>query len=343
MRRNILRFVVLCVSIIFSLGIAELVVSFLKLAPAFHAINLFQIEGRAEIYQLSPNPKLIYVPAPNAGGRNSYGHRGKNYSFGKSNKIRIVFMGDSVVEGLEIVSPEERFTEILNDKLGEEFEVINLGVPGYNFVQELEYLKTVGLKFEPDYVFWGVCYNDMWIRSLELNKLSEKLQAISRNAFYEKFYKTKSYFERIMFRSSLYRYVKYSFSKSTRLRFMDLFVNALTLEEEVLKNLVQECDLLSRNKFRQAFYLLPINEGSLSAGEKTLLKKFKALIKNKGFLSIDLNEYFDALYGRQFKNNLLADGCHLNANGHRLVAEAIYNFMKDNANFQDYGDMRNNQ
>jgi hypothetical protein len=40
------------------------------------------------------------------------------------------------------------------------FEVFNMGVQGYNSIQELEFLKYKGLKYKPDLVILYYCFND---------------------------------------------------------------------------------------------------------------------------------------------------------------------------------------
>lgn len=116
-------------SILIGLAITELLTFFFLPAPLFRKINVTTL-GRE--YMLSPNKTLIYEPKPGGGEFNKYGYRGKEFAYERNKKKRIVFIGDSVVEGIG-VKPHERFTELLNNKLGNGFEVINLGVSGYSF------------------------------------------------------------------------------------------------------------------------------------------------------------------------------------------------------------------
>ena len=74
---------------------------------------------------------------------------------------RIITLGDSFTYGL-YVNTEENFSEILEDKLNlklkckdiPKFEVINLGVAGYDLSYAIERFRKRGNKYNPDLVIW---------------------------------------------------------------------------------------------------------------------------------------------------------------------------------------------
>lgn len=80
---------------------------------------------------------------------------------------RIITLGDSVTYGL-YVDTEKNWTELLEDKLNSElkcdnvskFEIINLGVQGYDNQYSFERFKKRGLKYDADMVIWMQV--DMW-------------------------------------------------------------------------------------------------------------------------------------------------------------------------------------
>ncbi|MCX6709358.1 MAG: SGNH/GDSL hydrolase family protein, partial [Candidatus Woesearchaeota archaeon] len=123
---------------------------------------------------LSDNPILIYEIMPNTRVQvygywvkfnrttietvNSDGFRGRDYSIEKPKGVyRIIVLGDSFTEGFG-VNDNETFSYCLEQMLnslnisGKRFEVLNLGVGGYNTLQEVEQLKVKGLKYNPDLV-----------------------------------------------------------------------------------------------------------------------------------------------------------------------------------------------
>jgi len=98
---------------------------------------------------------------------NSLGFRDpRDYPLAKqSNTFRIVFLGDSVTFGHGSVY-EHTYPYLLEQELkgwrpDVDWQVWNLGVPGYNTSQELEHLREIGPVFSPDLVIVGFFENDL--------------------------------------------------------------------------------------------------------------------------------------------------------------------------------------
>lgn len=89
----------------------------------------------------------------------------KEYSINKpQNTYRIIALGDSYTYGM-FVNTGENWTELLETSLREKciksnFEVINLGMAGYDIQYSLERFKIRGLKYDPDLVIWLLQNND---------------------------------------------------------------------------------------------------------------------------------------------------------------------------------------
>lgn len=107
------------------------------------------------------------------------------YAPQKSQKTyRIITLGDSFTFG-DHVSTMDNWTEKLEDLLNTEkicpnfdkYEVINLGVCGYDIQYEVERYKLRGQKYNPNLVIWMLINNDFE----EINELSMPLQ----NKYYE--------------------------------------------------------------------------------------------------------------------------------------------------------------
>jgi lysophospholipase L1-like esterase len=141
--------------------------------------------------QVVPDERICYRLAADVdgffdmGGRrvrfqtNSAGFRGPEWSREKPpGTVRIVGIGDSVMMGWGVEESEcylSRLIAELNrdhdrDRAGADggggggaevrYEGINLAVGGYNTVQEVATLRTVGLAFQPDIVILGLVTND---------------------------------------------------------------------------------------------------------------------------------------------------------------------------------------
>jgi len=74
---------------------------------------------------------------------------------------RIVVLGDSVTWGWG-VDNGERYTDLLEARLGPGVEVINLAVPGYGTDQHYWNLERNGWSYEPDLVLYCVVMNDLF-------------------------------------------------------------------------------------------------------------------------------------------------------------------------------------
>lgn len=99
------------------------------------------------------------------------------------NVFRILTIGDSYTFGW-VVNTEENYPERLEDLLNNDiscanvkkFEVINLGVGGYDIQYSLERLKKRGIKYKPDLVLW-LLKND------DFSQLREVEETIARQEY----------------------------------------------------------------------------------------------------------------------------------------------------------------
>ncbi len=76
---------------------------------------------------------------------------------------RLLFLGDSIVFGYG-VDEKDAVPSRLGDLLRETHvrtQVINAGVPAYGIDEELRYLEREGIRYRPDWVILGTCWNDI--------------------------------------------------------------------------------------------------------------------------------------------------------------------------------------
>lgn len=116
-------------------------------------------------------------------------HDRNNYEIIKKNKVfRIITLGDSFTFGMN-VSTYQNWTEQLEDKLNnnctnnkwQTFEVINLGVSGYDTKYSLARYLSKGKKYDPDLVIWMIFDPE---RNEELaGKYREEYLGITNNEF----------------------------------------------------------------------------------------------------------------------------------------------------------------
>jgi hypothetical protein len=137
-------------------------------------------EIQQECNVLSDNPKLLYELKPGCGQVNSVGIRdGREYTIEKS-KFRIEIIGDSIAYARG-VPPPQTFARQLERQINADatlapVEVINLGVEGYSTVQEVETLRTKGLRYQPDLVIVQYFLNDETIYTTIFDMLLQDLR-----------------------------------------------------------------------------------------------------------------------------------------------------------------------
>jgi len=86
---------------------------------------------------------------------NSEGFRGDEIT--KTNKSKIVIIGDSIAFGYNIIY-KKSFVNVLRKKLPD-YQIINLAVPGYSAIQELQILKKAK-EYNPVLIVWQYALND---------------------------------------------------------------------------------------------------------------------------------------------------------------------------------------
>jgi hypothetical protein len=124
----------------------------------------------------------------------------REYSVDKTpGTFRILVLGDSVTFGHGSLY-EHTYPRLLEERLRQwrptvQWEVWNLGVPGYNTSQELAYLQEVGPQFHPDLVIVGFYPNDFTANvlvrppSLARRAVSAAQRAVQQHLYSYEFYK----------------------------------------------------------------------------------------------------------------------------------------------------------
>jgi len=144
--QNILLLVVTLIILLTSLEISSR--TFFPQTTNFYQYDsdyLFSYRPGAEYMYVRPdiNVKSVF---------NSEGLRDNERDYyKKSNKPRILFLGDSMVAGLE-VKLNDTFVKLIETKLRGKFEVLSAGVSGWSTEQQLLFLEKKGLEYKPDVV-----------------------------------------------------------------------------------------------------------------------------------------------------------------------------------------------
>lgn len=158
-------------AVLLTLGVLEMAVRVAGVGGASRA------PGRRAVLAPAEHPDLEYAPEPGASGIvdrvpvsiNSYGFRDREFALEKPEGTRrIVVLGDSIAfgNGLRLEETFPKQLEALLEREQPPTQVLNLGVGGYDVVEEVAFLQHVGLAFAPDLVVVGLCINDVGIQSV---------------------------------------------------------------------------------------------------------------------------------------------------------------------------------
>lgn len=308
--------VTILLGLILGLITTELVLKLIMPGKMFYRINISSTDGN---YVLTENPRLIYVPVPNTGDFNSYGHRGRSFPFEKNGRRRIVLMGDSVVEGLG-VEVGQRFSDVLDRLLNEQYEMVNLGVCGYSFLQEFEYFKLLGEKFSPDYALWFITYNDMRLASGEVYAFNYYLKTAPNSAFHEAYYKTRIGLNKLLMSCYTYNLLRYAYAtQSEKIFNNDEEKISLDDADDLLRQL--NIEALARH-FKLIFILLPSNT-HLYESE---INDLRNLMAKNNSPCLDLRESLKTCSGSESVEKYFLEGdfCHFSVEGNRVFAEILY-------------------
>ena len=225
-----------------------------------------------------------------------------NYSLEKdANTFRIITLGDSYTFGHN-VDTEKNYSEalevILNNRLVcdqyTHFDVINLGVNGYDIEYPVERFISRGLKYNPDLVVW-------LINEWNFDRINEYMIPVEEN------YKSQGVPD---FNPSIGGY------EAAIKAFADI---RSTYGEKFILNYQKKPLQRLSSAFKGKLLLISINKfaPNIQAEIEDFLKlhpdSFSYVLLSKGSLSNDQR---------------LLDG-HPNEKGHKIIAEALYNYLKN--------------
>ncbi len=160
-------FLIVSASLFFFFLLGEGLIRCLERKFLFYDIEMTRYAN--EFKQDAKNPGIGHVHRPRARAIlmgvpvqiNADGFRDDDYSVGRSQKYRIIFLGDSLTFGWG-VRREDSFEHLLEKALSERYptEIINFGTGNYNTEQEVNLFIERGLKYQPNKVVLFYFIND---------------------------------------------------------------------------------------------------------------------------------------------------------------------------------------
>ena len=257
---------------------------------------------------------------------NSLGLRGDEVSDVK-NKMRVVALGNSCTFGWGIPDGQT-FCDRLQDMLGESFNVINAGIPGYSTYQGMKFLQSDILKLHPDVLLVLFSWNDHWVAASGIADKDQKFPPqfiISVQNLLAQFHS--------------YRLLKKALLSSVEKNPDSLFDRSLPVYRVGLAdfraNLGAICDTASAHGARPILMTSPIPQ--LSELPMTLMGLYRyhnryndvirEVAESKGVGLVDLAREFDS--HEHLWDSVSHDWIHFNARGHLLASQLIARYLMD--------------
>jgi lysophospholipase L1-like esterase len=306
-----------------ALAAASLLVTLVVLAVGFEIVaNVRYRRWRASfdnegwigrLTVASANPTLLweYRPYGDVQGvaTNRWGFRDVDYATtAKPPGVhRIAFIGDSVTLGMGVV-PEETFVARVGGLArasGRHAQTLNFGVDGYNALQIRELLTAKVLAFEPDEVVYVLCLNDFDFS----DSSGRKIAYFRKPRFFLPPWLQQRY--RGLWRTEFHRYY---FGKH---------------RDDVFHAILDMQDVLAARKIAFLLAVVPVfpdRPGDPRYFDHYPLQDIHDAVARfageKGIRAHDLAADFRAQPPPP--QRYLLDLWHLSAEGHRVVAEALY-------------------
>ncbi len=332
---------------IFILPLVGMVSAFLLLEIG---VRIFHVEPRPleplpiAMYQLSDNTAIRFEYRPgyqpstddpegfslhNRFPINGVGFRGPEYDKVKPEKTyRIIVLGDSTTAGIGVQDMDNIFSQqlevLLNNNVDAEknYEVMNMGVGGYQTMQAVETLRVKGLEYQPDLVLILFCVNDFALQAdggvyqtlLRANPLSPQSTTV---ATYWRLLK----YSRLAF-IVLHRLISTEMSLTDHDKWY--MENILEGQSPVRKGFELLSTLQQKHNFSALVLLLPEFSAPFTQYRSEAIheKAFQATDGLQGFAVVDLLDFFAAV-----DNNAKAfswDGLHMNEYGHEILAKILF-------------------
>ncbi len=318
----LLNLLVCFFSIFFSFILGESIISMIEeeKLPVYEMANWL---NKGE-YKISNDEKLGWESSKIYFSKNMIFTKTKEYNISRSNnKTRIIVLGDSITEGA-FLEPNETFSYLLeNEVTKNKYEVINLGVTGYNIFQYTETLKRKGIILKPDVVIIGFFIND-FINTPIIYQTNTTYMIVN---YFQGNILLDNSFSWFLFRHSrIYRRIYRILVEKTV--FNDYSENQglyhfLQFREPGYNNFLELKNICEANNLSLLVAILPEITKSEDYKFLSIHQEIIGFLENNNFSYID----FLPIYNENDINNLqipeLQDNIHPNKKGNRLIADNL--------------------
>lgn len=262
-----------------------------------------RIRGDFLYYEMVPGARITFKGRPFS--VNQWGMRDKDYSLVAPDSVyRIVILGSSDIMGSGVGDGED-FTALTEARLNRElhgtgyrgFEIMDLGVAGYNGLQQLEVLRLKVPQFKPDMVIMTYHAADGWFLAGHLARLYANHVAIP-------YPEIAALFQRAGIDSTVTS--------------PDLFDRRMGTRTDTLNTLI----IHEAAKLIDSIHATPVYAMIRLPGAESVGRQIPAEARATGFHILDLQDAFAGAPPTSFQ--IAEYDQHPNDRGHRALAEVMY-------------------
>jgi lysophospholipase L1-like esterase len=314
-----------------------------------------------QVFRASAHPDVRFEPTPGSSTTvwgvdvsiSSRGLREPEPVEGWDPDRSVVVLGDSIAFG-NFLEVESTFPRQLQKALlaeDEDVEILNLGVGGYDTIQEVASLELRGLQYRPDVVVVAYCLNDAGIVSMNLAHF-DLLDALENNPLFR--LQTVQFLTKRLKRLRLKLWSVYRNNPFVFRRHYASMIDPIGDDEEELLALMETVssdhpadwyrdrdrvgrlrfafrrlrDLSREGGFGVVVAIVPWLTGDTEEYHHAAVHRIVELESERaGFDSVDLVAPFmrAGLDGLRIRS---ADPVHPNEAGHRIIAEALAAYLR---------------
>ncbi len=230
---------------------------------------------------------------------------------------RIVLVGDSVAYGLH-VDFNQTFGYLLelqlNNFFNEDFEVINLAVPGYNLNQVLRVFEEQLFDYQPDMIIFVTFHNDWLLNNYKEGVFFEYSIFIPKFHFF--------LYDSLISKSNIYKKIMFLLGKILPNTFERINLGELEAENSLIKIIT-----LSNKKEIPLLIINSPNELEILLQPSDYERWFNSILSEQKKIVFNLRK---PLMNYQ-NQSLFLDTAHYNPQGHKIVADIIMDYLLNNS------------
>jgi len=261
---------------------------------------------------------------------NSKGLRDHEYDYEKSPETyRILALGDSVTMGFGVNIEDVYVKRIENllKKDDENYEVVNLGVGGYNVWHEFHYLKKEGLKYNPDMIIFGFIFNDLEqdVQKMVKEIPEEKTSCVISYTGIKIPCKLKHFLKSIRILTFFKYRINNIFLKDDE---KDYFLDLYKEDSDGFGNIFHDIAAFSEESgIPVVFVIFPLVVEDYGNYPYDYLHSIvKEELESSGLEFVDLLDAYSESSKSFYISKL--DRCHPNKEGHLVAGDVVYDYLK---------------